>query len=161
VDLDSRVTTEVNGFTFVKGDFNQTGLVPSFDVIVACSAIEHFGLPGRYGSAQDWEGDLKAMEKIQSLLSPKGQAFITVPVGSDAVHLPWHRVYGRKRLPLLLQGFTVAEARFWAKNHWGPWYETTLSNALNQPVEIQRYALGQFILAVDCKTEDIASARLT
>jgi hypothetical protein len=146
VDLDATITTELQGFSFIKGDFNQIELLPCFDVIVACSAIEHFGLPGRYGSKSDPDADIRAMTKIRSLLSDCGQVFITVPIGSDALHMPWHRVYGRERLPLLLSGFTIHESRFWTKVHWGPWHETTLMDALDQPVDIQRYALGQFLL---------------
>lgn len=146
VDLDATITNELQGFRFIKGDFNQIELLPDFDVIVACSAIEHFGLAGRYGSVEDPDADIRAMTKIRSLLSSSGQAFITVPIGSDALHMPWHRVYGRERLPLLLSGLTIQESRFWAKDPWGPWRETTLAHALDRPVDLQRYALGQFLL---------------
>jgi hypothetical protein len=146
VDLDATITKELNGFSFVQGDFNRIELVPTFDVVVACSTLEHFGLEGRYGSTQDDNADLIAMRKVRSLLSPLGKAFITIPVGRDAVHSPWHRVYGRNRLPLLLEGFAITESRFWTKVPWGPWYETTLQNAFDQPVTLQRYALGHFAL---------------
>ena len=146
VDLDASITVAMNGFRFVRGDFNSIELVPGFDLVVACSAIEHFGLAGRYGSTQDENADLKAMHKVHTLLSPSGQVLLTIPIGLDAVHAPWHRVYGTDRLPLLIDGFTVTEACFWAKVPWQPWYETTMQHALNQPVAPQRYALGQFML---------------
>lgn len=146
VDLNDTITTELQGFRFIKGDFNQVELPPGFDVIVACSAIEHFGLAGRYGSQADSDADIRAMVKIRSLLSNRGQVFITVPIGSDALHSPWHRVYGRRRLPLLLEGFTVQQSHFWIKRPWGPWHETTLVRALDEPVDLKRYALGQFAL---------------
>jgi len=146
VDLDATVTAKLNGFIFVQGDFNSIELPPAFDIAVACSALEHFGLEGRYGSTRDADADLKAMYKIRSLLSPLGKALITIPIGRDAVHSPWHRVYGRNRLPLLLDGFTITESRFWAKVPWGPWYETTLQNAFDQPIALHRYALGHFVL---------------
>jgi len=146
VDLDATISTELKGFRFIQGDFNQVGLDPGFDVIVACSAIEHFGLEGRYGSNSDPDADMKAMARIRSLLSHDGKAFITIPLGSDAVHTPWHRVYGRERMPALLSGFTIQDSRFWVKNPWGPWSETTLMHALDQPIDLQRYALGQFLL---------------
>lgn len=146
VDIDATITSELSGFQFVQGDFNQTELHPSFDVIVACSAIEHFGLEGRYASNSDPEADLKAMSRIRGLLSDVGKAFITVPLGADAVHMPWHRVYGRERLPDLLSGFRIQESRFWIKRPWGPWQESTLKHALDQPIDLQRYALGQFLL---------------
>jgi len=149
IDLDAGITTAVNGFGFIRGDFNEIDLIPGFDLIIACSSIEHFGIPGRYGASPDQDADFKAMHKILSLLSHTGQVLLTIPVGTDAVHVPWHRVYGPERLPVLIDGFTIVEARFWAKSPWHPWYETTMQNAMKQPVALQRYALGQFVLAKD------------
>jgi hypothetical protein len=158
VDLDARITMAVNGYKFVRGDFSSIELVPGFDLVIACSAVEHFGLAGRYGSTQDVNADIKAMHKIHSLLSPSGQVLLTIPIGIDAVHAPWHRVYGAQRLPFLIDGFIVAEACFWAKAPWQPWYETTMQHALNQPVTLQRYALGQFILTKVDSTQRLTSA---
>lgn len=149
VDLDNAILQELNGFSFIEGDFNEVELVPEFDIIIACSSLEHFGLAGRYGSHADSDADLKAMQRIYNLLSPRGQAFVTIPIGQDVVHLPWHRVYGRERLPRFLQGFAIKSSCFWAKQPWGPWFETTLKHALNQPISLQRYALGQFLLVKD------------
>ncbi|HWR14668.1 MAG TPA: DUF268 domain-containing protein [Terriglobales bacterium] len=146
VDFDTRITQEVSGFTFIHGDFNQLQLQPAFDVIVACSAIEHFGLEGRYGSTYAPDADLKAMQKIRSLLSYDGVVLLTVPVGIDTVHKPWHRVYGRERLPQLLEGFEVEKARFLAKQPRGPWYETSANEALDHPIVLERYALGELML---------------
>ena len=92
VDLDATVANEISGFTFIQGDFNQVQIAEGFDVIVACSAIEHFGLSGRYGAAEDQDGDLKAMRKMAKLLKPEGQVFLTIPVGTDMVFRPWHRI---------------------------------------------------------------------
>jgi len=147
VDFDSRLSRELGDFTFVQGDFNEVALVPGFDVIVACSAIEHFGLSGRYGSGEDHDGDLKAMRRLRSLLAPDGIAMLTIPVGTDVVHRPWHRVYGGRRLPLLLEGFRLVKSRFLIKEPWGPWRESTETLALAQPPDIRRYSLGEFILS--------------
>jgi hypothetical protein len=154
IDFNERIAHEISGFTFVRGDFNQVGLIPGFDVIVACSAVEHFGIAGRYGSNNSPDADLEAMKKIHSLLSRSGRLFLTVPVGKDSVHQPWHRVYGRTRLPRLLKGFVIVQARFLAKNPYGPWYETTMQHALNHPEVTVRYAIGEFILVRD---NDVAS----
>jgi hypothetical protein len=150
VDLDKTLFGELNGFNFIQGDFNDIELVPEFDIVVACSSLEHFGLAGRYGAQADSDADLKAMKRIHDLLSAKGEAFVTIPVGRDAVHMPWHRVYGPERLPRFLQGFTIKHSCFWAKEPWGPWYETTLVHALDQPISIHRYALGQLLLTKNC-----------
>jgi hypothetical protein len=147
LDFDGKISTQVSGFTFVQGDFNSVELTPGFDVIVACSAIEHFGLSGRYGSEEDESGDLKAMRRIRSLLSPAGVVLLTIPVGADMVHRPWHRVYGNQRLSLLLDGFRVVQSRFLIKEPWGPWRESTKDAALAQPPDIRRYALGELMLS--------------
>jgi len=146
VDLGDRLASVMAGFTLVRGDFNQLDLGSNFDVVIACSSIEHFGLSGRYGSAEDPSGDLKAAQKILRHLAPGGLLFLTIPVGHDAVHMPWHRVYGKQRLPQLLEGFEVVHQRFLCKEPWGPWREVRQDVALDCPAEIRRYALGQWIL---------------
>lgn len=146
VDLEGRLARSVANFTMVKGDFNQLDLNCEFDLVIACSSIEHFGLSGRFGSPEDPSGDLKAMQKISRLLAPGGLLFLTVPMGRDAVHKPWHRVYGRKRLPQLLQGFEVVHQRFLSKEPWGPWQEVGQEVALDYPAQVRCYALGQLIL---------------
>jgi SAM-dependent methyltransferase len=141
----------VDGFRFVHGDFND---LPSndfacdqrFDVIVLCSVVEHLGLAGRYNSKADPDADLRAMRRIHVLLEPLGKLLLTIPVGRDAVHAPWHRVYGRERLPGLLEGFRVVKSRFLQKKPGGAWYDTTEDNALDTPVDIRRYALGEMVL---------------
>lgn len=146
VDLEDRLARQVAGFTHVRGNFNQLNLDSDFDLVVACSSIEHFGLSGRYGSSEDPSGDLKAAQKILRHLVPRGLFFLTIPVGRDATHNPWHRVYGKVRLPQLLQGFEVVQQRFFDKEPWGPWREVSLDAALDHPKDVRRYALGQWIL---------------
>lgn len=149
IDLNPSVADQVSGFTFIQGDFNTLELTPGFDVIVACSVVEHVGISGRYGSCEDPDGDLKAMRRVRSLLASGGMAMITIPVGTDVVHRPWHRVYGPKRLPLLLEGFRVASSRFLSKQPFGPWYETNREQALQYPINVRGFSIGEFILKID------------
>ena len=146
IDLDATVANEISGFTFIQGDFNRVEVDKGFDLVVACSAIEHFGLSGRYGSSEDEDGDLKAMRKIASLLKPQGQLFLTIPVGTDMVFRPWHRVYGEGRLKSLLDGFEIVQSRFLAKKPWGPWHEVPRDIAVHAPADQARYGLGEMIL---------------
>ena len=142
----------IGGFAFIHGDFNDLQFAENFDVIVLCSVVEHVGLSGRYNSMEDSEGDLRAMEKVASLLSPDGLVFLTIPVGVDALHHPWHRVYGEQRLPRLLDRFKVAKSRYLIKQPKGQWNETSKEDALSLAPDIRRYALGQFILK---KTKEV------
>ncbi len=77
-----------------------------FDVVVSISSIEHDGL-GRYGDPINPWGDMMAMEKMKGMLKEGGILFLAVPVGSDCLFWNAHRVYGRIRLPLLLEGWEV------------------------------------------------------
>ncbi len=80
-----------------------------FDVVVSISSIEHDGL-GRYGDPINPHGDLQAMEQFKELLKPGGHLILAVPIGSDAVVWNAHRIYGRIRLPMLLDGWEVVES---------------------------------------------------
>jgi len=146
VDLANRLAHQIAGYKHIQGDFNQLTFDTNFDVIVACSSIEHFGLSGRYGSEEDPSADLKASQKIGRLMSPNSLLFLTVPVGRDVTHKPWHRVYGDKRLPQLLEGYEIVRERFFDKEPWGPWREVTRDFALAHPVDLRSYALGQWTL---------------
>lgn len=138
---------------FIKSDFLETEITDLFDTILVISTIEHFGLAGRYGvEDDDPDADLKGMAKLRSLLKPSGRLLLTVPVGQDATISPWHRVYGRKRLPRLLDGYTILEEKYWAKNRHDNYLAVDNETALNTyPCAGPHfyYALGQFTLMVD------------
>ena len=153
VDLSDDPSKYLTGFQFIRGDFMRVDLRPGFDVIVVCSAVEHIGLAGRYGCQEDEDGDLDAMRRIAGLLDANGLLFLTVPVGMDTICRPWHRVYGRHRLPKLLEGFDIVSYRFLVKEPWGPWREATADTALEYPAEIRRYALGEMVLRRQEATE--------
>lgn len=149
VDLQFPLDKQLKGPRFVQGDFNQLSLNPGFDLIVACSTVEHMGLSGRYTSVEDADGDLKALRKIKSLLTGDGLLILTVPAGKDAVYKPWHRVYGTKRIAQLLDGFRIVRSQSYVKEAWGPWRRTTLEEALEFPATAARYALAQMVLKVN------------
>jgi hypothetical protein len=146
VDLSMDISSMFGGVNFHYGDFVEMESGTMFDVIVMCSVVEHIGISGRYNSHEDSEGDLKAMRKVLTMLDKAGFLFLTIPVGKDAVHRPWHRVYGQTRLGLLLEGFEITRSRFLIKAPWGPWQLAAEKDALSFGPDIQRYALGQFVL---------------
>jgi len=146
VDLSSDISHLFSNIRFHFGGFEEIESDKGFDVIVLCSVVEHIGLSGRYNSREDRDGDLKAMRKALEWLNPHGQLFLTIPVGKDAVHRPWHRVYGQERLKQLLEGFSIVQSRYLVKQPWGPWYVAKEGDALSFGPDIQRYALGEFIL---------------
>lgn len=82
------------------------GLGEQFDVALSISSVEHAGL-GRYGDPLDPDGDLAAMRDLRKYVRPGGRLLLAVPVGSDVVVWNAHRIYGRLRLPRLLEGWKV------------------------------------------------------
>lgn len=149
IDLQFPLDQQLVGPHFIRGDFNQLCLKGHFDVVVACSSIEHIGLSGRYTSTEDADGDLKALRKIKAILNNDGVLILTVPAGRDAVYKPWHRVYGTKRIARLLEGFRIVRSQGYVKEPWGPWRRTTLEEALGFPASSARYALAQMVLEVN------------
>lgn len=132
---------------YVQGDFNELDLAPgSFDQVINCSSVEHVGLAGRYGSADDPDGDLRAMEKMARLLKPTGEMVLTIPVGRDALHAPLHRIYGEARLPRLLEHWHVREEQYWAKPTDDRFEPVTREQALNEAGSRSYYALGLFVV---------------
>lgn len=132
---------------YVRGDFNLLDFEPkSFDQIINCSSIEHVGLAGRYGSAEDPDGDLRAMEKMARILKPDGDMVLTLPVGLDAVHAPLHRIYGSERLPRLLEHWDVREEAYWAKPTDGRFEPVNREQALAESGSASYYALGLLVV---------------
>jgi len=99
---------------FVKGDVIKSGdLIPfeSFDVVTCISTIEHFGL-GRYGDAEDVNGDIKGLAKIRRYLKPDGLMILTAPYGVGAIAFPAHRIYNGSRFSKLVSGFKILDKKF-------------------------------------------------
>jgi hypothetical protein len=134
-------------FTFVQGDALAMRLpAQSFGLIINCSTVEHLGLE-RYGDRKDLQADLEGMRQLRSLLNMDGVLLMTLPVGVDAIYPRVHRVYGRTRLPLLLDGYVVREQEFWTKNEQNRWTLATENTALDWVSTDYAYALGCFVLS--------------
>lgn len=128
---------------FLKLNFQQN----SFDLIINCSSIEHVGLAGRYGVKQeDLGGDLKAMEKMKEILKSTGTMLLTIPVGHDAIFKPFHRVYGKDRLPKLLNGWKIEKEEYWSKDKDNKWILVERKTALSQKPLSHYYNLACFVL---------------
>jgi SAM-dependent methyltransferase len=136
-----------DGIEYVQADFNELDLAAgSFDQIINCSSVEHVGLAGRYGAADEPDGDLRAMEKMARILKPDGDMVLTLPVGRDAVHAPLHRIYGEERLPRLLEHWEIREERYWAKPRNDRFEPVTREQALAVAGSDSYYALGLYVV---------------
>jgi SAM-dependent methyltransferase len=134
--------------TLVQADILDRPLEGSrFDQIINCSSVEHVGLAGRYGSFAAAEGDLEAMEIMRSMLVSGGKMILTIPVGRDMVCAPRHRIYGRTRLPRLLDSYERIEEQYWCKNPRRGWVQTDPGTAFATEGSESFYSLGLFVLA--------------
>jgi SAM-dependent methyltransferase len=133
---------------FIKGNILELSLPKeSFDLVINCSTIEHVGLAGRYSETQSHpKGDIEAMFRLNELMKSGGNMLLTIPMGQDAVFSPKHRIYGEKRLPLLLDGFTVEKKEFWIKNLDNHWVQCDEKSAISFNALESLYALGLFEL---------------
>ena len=117
-----------------------------FNVIMHSSVIEHVGLYGRYSEQGNNAKDIEAMQKMRRLMQPDGVMLMTLPVGVDATIHPLHRVYGRERLPMLLEGFAIVDSMFWRKEQDNRWHQCIQEQAVQEEGTRQYYALGGFVL---------------
>jgi hypothetical protein len=85
-----------------------------WDVALSISSFEHDGL-GRYGDPLNPDGDLRAMGEARQMIKPDGLLYLAVPVGPDCVVWNAHRVYGKKRLPMLLDSWQVLKTYGYSK----------------------------------------------
>ena len=101
-----------------------------FDCAYAVSSIEHFGLAGRYGvRVEDPEADFKAVREIRRVLKPGAPFLLTVPYGTEGVVSPAERVYGRRRLGRLLEGWDWVSQAYWQMDGTGMWRQVTEEQA--------------------------------
>ena len=133
---------------FIQGDVFELPLAQEhFDLIINCSAVEHVGLSGRYGISElRPDGDIEAMALLKSILKPGKVMLLTIPVGKDRVFAPLHRVYGEKRLPILLAGLDVLKKEFWLKDELNRWTRIEEPEALRKEPLEHCYGLGLFVL---------------
>ncbi|MFZ8805620.1 MAG: DUF268 domain-containing protein, partial [Candidatus Calescibacterium sp.] len=93
------------------------------------------------------DGDIEAMKILKIILKPGGKMLLTIPVGQDNVFKPLHRVYGKERLPRLLEGWEILKEEYWIKDKEGYWIcvdkETALGREITHP---SLYGLGLFVL---------------
>jgi hypothetical protein len=79
------------------------------DFIFSYSSLEHDGL-GRYGDPINAFGDFESIAKMHCMLKPNGILFFGVPIGIDEVQYNAHRVYGSRRLSVVLSlGFRLVD----------------------------------------------------
>lgn len=138
---------EFPGVDFFSDDFLTTSkLDKSYDVVVFCSSLEHFGLDGRYGSHAGNDADFQALRRGIALLQREGILILTVPYGVERTVAPWHRVYnkGGDLLKYALMNLELETEVFFARETSKPWATCSEANARRVVPTADSYALGMF-----------------
>ncbi|MEM7530721.1 MAG: DUF268 domain-containing protein [Chloroflexota bacterium] len=92
-----------------------------FDIVLAISSLEHFGL-GSYGiSNQDTNLDQKAVAKIKTMMKPGGQLIVSVPFGQRGANTGY-RVYDYDLLQSVFAGYRWIDSKFFHREEhdWIP-----------------------------------------
>ncbi|ULB45246.1 DUF268 domain-containing protein [Limnospira fusiformis KN01] len=79
------------------------------DAAISISSFEHDGL-GRYGDPINPTGDFEAMKLAKKFIKKDGLLFFSVPVGQDCLVWNAHRIYGKIRLPMMLEGWKTVDS---------------------------------------------------
>ena len=79
-----------------------------YDVALALSAVEHFGL-GHYEPGAPSQDDRAALARLRGLLRPGGRLVLTVPFAAQASADDFQRVYDLAGLAELLTGWHVEQ----------------------------------------------------
>jgi hypothetical protein len=114
VDYNKPICDHEKIVIFSNEEFTATQVKANF--AFSYSSFEHDGL-GRYGDPLQPDGDLMAMRHAWSHLKDDGILFLGVPLGQDCLVWNAHRIYGRCRLPLLLQNWLLLDVyNAWPEN---------------------------------------------
>jgi SAM-dependent methyltransferase len=73
------------------------------DSLSCLHAIEHFGL-GRYGDPIDFEGHIKGLNSLHTILKTGGTLYLSCPIGPQRIEFNAHRVFAVRYLLSLFEG---------------------------------------------------------
>jgi hypothetical protein len=102
----------------------------TFPFAFSISSFEHDGL-GRYGDPINPNGDFEAMMKARELVTESGLLFFSLPVGKDRICFNAHRIYGRARLPRMLEGWELVASFGFSEDD----YDSEVNTARSTPYQ--------------------------
>ncbi|MGA7179932.1 MAG: class I SAM-dependent methyltransferase [Thiobacillaceae bacterium] len=86
------------------------------DSLSCLHAIEHFGL-GRYGDPIDFEGHIKGLNNLYTILKPGGTLYLSCPIGPQRIEFNAHRVFSLEYLMSLFEGKFKVETFSYVDDH--------------------------------------------
>lgn len=103
-DLDRLARAQLQGLGFLE-DHDPPA---PYDVAIALSAVEHFGL-GHYEAGPPSQDDRAALGRLREQVRPGGRLLLTVPFAAQAGVDAFQRVYDSGGLEELLAGWHVEQ----------------------------------------------------
>jgi len=103
---------------FVLDDLLDPAVFPpaSFDVVIACSVIEHVGI-GRYDDRKHPDGDTIAMANIKIWLKPDGVLYMDVPYRPKGESTAFRQYNEADLQSRVIKGWTETDREYFAPPH--------------------------------------------
>ncbi len=148
IDLNEKIIKD-NKIKFTKGDIRKTDYPDDyFDCITCISTLEHIGVPGRYGSDDDSDGDIKAMREMKRILKNEGLLLVTIPYGIKDI-LPINKLYDKDRVKKLFTDYNIIEQKFLKFNKkFDFWFQVSEKEASKTDMFKDRWYAISFIKAI-------------
>lgn len=115
------------------------------DSLSCLHAIEHFGL-GRYGDPVDFEGHVKGLHNLHTLLVDKGTLYLSCPIGPQRIEFNAHRVFNVGYLLELFNGLFEVQRFSYVDDAGGLHENVELSQQLCHDSAGCHYGCGIFEL---------------
>ena len=119
-----RPPIEFPGIKYVLGDVRKTDFESGFfDVVIACSTVEHIGLLTYENTVRDDGGDRDAIREIRRILQPAGRLILTIPCGQTSA-TNWYRAYDHAAIVSMVSdaGLAIENEDYWLRQgfNWVP-----------------------------------------
>ena len=121
-----RPPIEFPGIKYVLGDVRKTDFANGFfDVVIACSTVEHIGLLTYENTVRDDGGDRDAIREMRRILQPTGRLILTIPCGQTSA-TNWYRAYDHSAILSMVgdAGFSIENEDYWLRQGFS-WIPTT------------------------------------
>jgi hypothetical protein len=93
----------------IAGDIVSLPFADQSVISLSClHVVEHIGL-GRYGDELNPSGTREGLLELQRVLAPRGNLFLSLPVGDPVVYFNAHRVHDAAEVVLLLEELELRE----------------------------------------------------
>jgi len=145
--IDIRKYAIINRITYKNFNYCNESIIKTgfsdnyFDAITSISTVEHIGLSGRYGIAEDESGDRAALEEMKRILKTNGTIILTVPFGRAKTIKPFSRIYDGNRIRQLIGALKIEIEEYYMQDPNNDWYKCSKQEAEEIDATGDRFAL--------------------